>query len=85
MRSAPSKYTVMYLTTPASDKVAHAAYEPVFMEPLHTEMKRQSTYHRRASENSSVPSNAPLFEKYQFFTPGKHSLIPVYIRSYLTA
>jgi len=69
-----SRYTVIYTTTPPTDVITHStSYEPSFVEPLHTEMKRQFNLQRRADEdntNSTVPSNAPLFEKYQFLTPG---------------
>jgi len=68
---ATNKYTIMYTTTPAFDQLAHSGptYEPVFQEPLHMEIKRQFEY-RTTGENSTAPPNAPLFEKYQFFTPG---------------
>jgi hypothetical protein len=69
------EYTVIYTTTPVSGEIAHKpkSYEPVFMEPLHMELKRQS-HLTIAASNSTVLGNAPLFERYQFFTPGKYLL-----------
>ncbi|ETN38451.1 uncharacterized protein HMPREF1541_06486 [Cyphellophora europaea CBS 101466] len=67
-----SNYTVLYATT------AHGAPEPSaehlmdaeVQNPLHMEMKRDlsSGLVRRASNQTIV--DGPLFEKYQFFTPG---------------
>ena len=68
-----SNYTVLYATT------AHGAPEPSaehlmdaeVQNPLHMEMKRDlsSGLVRRASNQTIV--DGPLFEKYQFFTPGR--------------
>ena len=68
----PSKYTVVYTTTPLPDEVVHdtPSYEPDFMKPLHTELKRQSAFAETAS-NETETDLRPLFEKYQFFSPGK--------------
>lgn len=46
-------------------------YEPEFQEPLRMEIKRDTlgTQHRRASDTPDRDTR-PLFEKYQFFTPG---------------
>lgn len=70
------KYTVIYTTTPMSGESIHESktYEPVFMEPLHMELKRQSSFDI-ANSNDTVPDGAPLFERYQFFTPGKRNLL----------
>jgi hypothetical protein len=50
-------------------------YEPSFTEPVHMDLKRQSgpVYVGRRAANST--DNLPLFEKYQFFTPGKPNLV----------
>lgn len=46
-------------------------YEAMFDEPVHMDLKR-SLYSRAAGRNSSVPTDTrPLFEKYQFLTPGE--------------
>jgi hypothetical protein len=52
-----------------SAKILHdsKSYEPVFIEPLHMELKRQSAYEDKPSDKQD---HRPLFEKYQFFTPG---------------
>ncbi|KAG7007092.1 18S rRNA (guanine-N(7))-methyltransferase RID2 [Physcia stellaris] len=71
-----SEYTVIYSTTPSA-----TTHHPVTTEaetyemdtnfgvPLHMELKRDLSNHRRESSNITLP-NAPLFEKYQFFSPG---------------
>lgn len=68
-------YTVVFF----SDRNELSAYEPSFAEPAHIDLKRDSipihvsggnvggNLGRRADEPTR---NLPLFEKYQFFTPG---------------
>lgn len=77
-------YIVVYATTPITegeaspvphghgDAIPHPAqaYEAEFQEPLHNENKRQTGVVGRAA-NSTRYDRRPLFEKYQFFTPGK--------------
>ncbi|KFZ07672.1 hypothetical protein V501_06232 [Pseudogymnoascus sp. VKM F-4519 (FW-2642)] len=70
-------YAVLFATTPVNSKapapVVHDSvsdvpnYESEFQEPLHSEIKRQTGAMRRAD---SKVDRRPLFEKYQFFTPG---------------
>ncbi|OBT98246.1 hypothetical protein VE01_03216 [Pseudogymnoascus verrucosus] len=70
-------YAVLFATTPVNSKapapVVHGSvsdvpnYESEFQEPLHSEIKRQTGAMRRAD---SKVDRRPLFEKYQFFTPG---------------
>jgi hypothetical protein len=68
-----ANYTIIYTTTSLVDNLLEPpAYEPEFMQPLHTEMKRESDPLREVRDNSTIRHGAPLFEKYQFFTPGKH-------------
>lgn len=68
------KYTVIYLSTPPSSPiqsdVESLAYQPEFPNPAHLDLKRNL---RITQDNSSsnVPDFRPLFEKYQFLTPGK--------------
>ncbi|KAK3327501.1 BIG/ATPase V1 complex, subunit S1 [Cercophora scortea] len=62
------EYTVILVSDPNEFK----AYEPEFAEPVHMDLKRQSSdspvfVGRRADD---ATDNRPLFEKYQFFTPG---------------
>jgi len=41
------------------------------LSPLvHMELKRDVSIHESAPKNSSNSTSLPLFEKYQFFTPG---------------
>jgi hypothetical protein len=65
-------YTVIYTTTPASGNVAYSgpSYEAVFMEPVHMDLKRQSGLAGVRDNNSTVYDSRPLFEKYQFLSPG---------------
>ncbi|KAL5349968.1 hypothetical protein ACLOAV_005004 [Pseudogymnoascus australis] len=70
-------YAVLFATTPVNSKAPVPVvqdnvsdvpdYESEFQEPLHSEIKRQTV--RRADGGSKV-DRRPLFEKYQFFTPG---------------
>jgi len=74
-----SKFTVIYTTTPNVTEAVSGETEQYHMNgygsPLvHQELKRDSEVHARA--NSSKLSE-PLFEKYQFFTPGMYSLPPL--------
>lgn len=63
---AEGDYTVLLF----SDPNELGSYEADFVEPVHMELKRQSTplfIGKRAADGTA---NLPLFEKYQFFTPG---------------
>ncbi|KAK4157207.1 BIG/ATPase V1 complex, subunit S1 [Chaetomidium leptoderma] len=68
--SLDGDYTVMVFSDPNEFK----AYESEFAaEPVHVDMRRWSDEEpnlvsRKKSDNAT--SNLPLFEKYQFFTPG---------------
>jgi hypothetical protein len=60
-------YTVILLSDPNELK----AYKPEFSEPVHMDMKRWSEERGVAApKKGNSTSNLPLFEKYQFFTPG---------------
>ncbi|KAL2176363.1 BIG/ATPase V1 complex, subunit S1 [Thermothelomyces heterothallicus CBS 202.75] len=61
-------YTVMVY----SDPNEFNAYEPEFSEPVHIDLKRWSgeALEVLVRESSNSTNNLPLFEKYQFFTPG---------------
>ncbi len=60
-------YTVILF----SDPNEYQAYEPEFVEPVHMDLKRQSdnSLHLYGRSVNST-DDLPLFEKYQFFTPG---------------
>ncbi|KAI0379947.1 BIG1-domain-containing protein [Hypomontagnella monticulosa] len=59
-------YSVIYVGGPR--KETPQTYKPEFQEPVHTELKRQLHGVQRRADNST--RNLPLFEKYQYFTPG---------------
>lgn len=59
-------YSVIYVGGPR--KEIPQTYKPDFQEPVHTELKRQLHGIQRRADNST--RNLPLFEKYQYFTPG---------------
>jgi hypothetical protein len=62
-------YTVLLF----SDPNEFTAYEPSFVEPMRTDLKRRAegepVYVGRRAGNGTRDSRG-LFEKYQFFTPG---------------
>jgi len=66
-------YTFILLSTPATsfvDSEEVSVYEPSFNEPLHMDLKR-NIYIRDDNNSNKTVDMRPLFEKYQFFTPGK--------------
>ncbi|KAL2068584.1 hypothetical protein VTL71DRAFT_14921 [Oculimacula yallundae] len=77
LSTGPS-YTVIFLSTPASnitpEQVQTQAsekaivYESDFNEPLHMDLKRD-IYARKRNE-SGIDRTQPLFEKYNFLSPG---------------
>jgi hypothetical protein len=64
--TASDSYTIVFLSTPAEP-----VYEAEFTEPLRMDLKRhaQRSSIERA-DNRTDWDKLPLFEKYQFFTPG---------------
>ncbi|KAL9124384.1 MAG: hypothetical protein Q9217_006278 [Psora testacea] len=72
-----NKYTVIYITTPskAAPQPALAESQPYEMDalfdaPVHMELKRDLLHHKRASDSNITLPNGPLFERYQFLSPG---------------
>ena len=65
------EYTVIMLSDPNEFK----AYEPEFVDSVHMDLKRDqpAANARRKDDNQTERDTRPLFEKYQFFTPGKAS------------
>jgi len=65
-------YTVLLFSDPNEFK----AYEPSFVEPMRTDLKRRAeaepVYVGRRAGNAT--DNRGLFERYQFFTPGMSPL-----------
>lgn len=77
-------YTVMFVGTPATKAKAASAskkvsgsektiYESEFIEPLHMDLKRDVSEGSKAG--NTTRDTRGLFEKYQFFTPGKHPFL----------
>lgn len=68
---AAGDFTVIFTGTGPTEKegdAEHKIYEPEFKDTTHQELKRQvGSVVRRQKERDT----RPLFEKYQFFTPGK--------------
>ncbi len=44
--------------------------DSLFQAPLHTELKRDLSHHKRVSNGNITLPDGPLFERYQYFTPG---------------
>ncbi len=77
-------YTVFFTTTPLSaaqqdlDTQQHPANgwnydaEESFPFAMHTDLKRDLYAHLRASNDSTGQGGPPLFEKYNFLSPGKY-------------
>lgn len=69
-------YTILY--TAGSRTEEATGYTPEFHDSIRTELKRQVQHARKT--NNTAFDNLPLFEKYQFFTPGSyfsgHECIP---------
>lgn len=69
--SSGPEYTVIYTTTPIDSipqKEPVDVYEPVFDASAHFDLKRD--FRSRADNSTNSPDHRPLFEKYQYFTPG---------------
>ncbi|KAJ4327995.1 hypothetical protein N0V84_001525 [Fusarium piperis] len=69
-------HTVLFVGTPRSSKKSASSaektiYESEFIEPVRMDVKRDVTdgFQQRA-DNKTEYDNRPLFQKYQFFTPG---------------
>ncbi|KAM0435081.1 hypothetical protein ACHAPT_003170 [Fusarium lateritium] len=69
-------HTVLFVGTPRPSKKSASSnektvYESEFVEPVRMDVKRDVTdgFQRRA-DNDTEYDNRPLFQKYQFFTPG---------------
>ncbi|KAF7871755.1 hypothetical protein EAF04_003862 [Stromatinia cepivora] len=71
--SSGPEYTVIYTTTPIDSVLSQKEpeldiYEAVFDASAHFDLKRD--FRIRADNSTDSPDNRPLFEKYQYFTPG---------------
>ncbi|KAM0558426.1 hypothetical protein ACHAPJ_004616 [Fusarium lateritium] len=72
-------YTVLFVGTPSTQAKAASAskkvsektvYESEFVEPVHMDLKRDVLDGTSKAGNNTKYDNRPLFQKYQFFTPG---------------
>jgi len=75
-----TKYTLIYLTTPSTLPASTCAdqaiiYEPDFNDALHIDLKRNLA--AATKPNGTIPDPRPLFEKYQFLSPGMY-LFPIF-------
>ena len=75
--SSKIRYTVIYTTSPPitghpSEPAEPEEYEmdSLFQAPVHLELKRDMSHQKRASDANITLPNGPLFEKYQYLTPG---------------
>ncbi len=75
------KYTVIYTTTPVSANQHPLVSESrvyemdeTFPSSVHMDLKRDFSIHELASSGNTTLSSGPLFEKYQFFTPGEFQI-----------
>jgi hypothetical protein len=68
-------YTVIYATTPIGEQHSHIEVPTQYhmdnsMSPLvHMDLKRDESFARASGSNDTLPQG-PLFERYQYFTPG---------------
>lgn len=71
-------YTVLYTTSPP----AHAPYQRVseasryemetpLVEVMHLDLKRDVDFQPKQSHSNQTIVDGPLFERYQFLSPGK--------------
>ncbi|KAH6606322.1 er big1 [Trichoderma cornu-damae] len=64
--TAGDSYTIVFFSTPHEP-----TYEPHFVEPIRMELKRHvESTQLQQRDNKTDWDKLPLFEKYQFFTPG---------------
>jgi len=71
------KYTVVYTTSPVVATQNTQTAEPgsyemdsMFQAPVHMELKRDLSHHKRESSQNITLPNGPLFERYQYLSPG---------------
>lgn len=64
---AAGDFTVIYTAGARTDKAEEKHYEAEFKDTTHQELKRQVDSVKREKKERDT---RPLFEKYQFFTPG---------------
>ena len=71
-----SSAVLIYITTPPPQETLQDGHMYEMDEPypsgLHTDLKRDLEMHARQSEDDHMQDGLPLFEKYQFLSPGKY-------------
>ena len=74
LRSIPqgAKYTIIYSSTPLNATIAEEAtyYEPKFETQLDAHIDLKRSIGSRVPKETVELDQRPLFEKYQFLTPG---------------
>jgi hypothetical protein len=74
-------YTVLYTTSRSAsmelqtEETAEYDMPSQIQETLHMDLKRDLGLHARAKEGNQTIVNGPLFDKYQFFTPGSFTIL----------
>jgi len=79
MAQLPSQnYTVLYTTTPStksherpSPEASRYEMETPLEEIMHLDLKRDVDFRPRQSSSNQTLVDGPLFEKYQFLSPGE--------------
>ncbi|KAF6227418.1 hypothetical protein HO133_008862 [Letharia lupina] len=72
-----NKFTVIYTTTPpnaahqpASTESESYEMDAQFQAPVHMDLKRDFSNEKRASDGNITLPDGPLFERYQYLSPG---------------
>jgi hypothetical protein len=79
MAQLPSQnYTVLYTTTPRAKtygrpnpEASKYEMETPLEEVMHIDLKRDVEFRPRQSDSDQTVVDGPLFEKYQFLSPGE--------------
>lgn len=77
--STGESYTVVYAGGPRAEKPQTYTAEFTDSGAGHTELKRQLHDVNGVRRQENNDTKLPLFEKYQYFTPGRFLGLPAYI------
>jgi hypothetical protein len=69
--TADDSYTILFQSTPAEPN-----YEASFMD-INFDLRRHAESSSLRRRENGTEHNLPLFEKYQFFTPGLSDMVPL--------
>ena len=78
--------TVLYTTSPpTASQAEHVAKPSTYemddsMSPMHMDLKRDVGFEVRQDAGNLTLVNGPLFERYQYLTPGKDLYAPEYMK-----